>query len=756
MHNKILSIKTRFNLADKASLLFSSGILLVVFVCVLLTRYFYIQQIENIEQTQLLGSTQQAKTAINSLVTEQEEYSYDWAHWDETYLLLKENDPSYAERNLSYGGLQTLKLSLMLFVNRDGEVVESAYIPQRSANNETVTAVPDDLVSTLLNSPTLNQLFHANGTDTKTESLSGLLKINNMPWIISITAVTDSLEEQDSNGWMIWGTPLVSKFPSKFKQLLSDEYQIISLAETEAPTAGPGIVRTPLTITDTGWLQGIDGHPVARIKTTAKRVLYQHANQIIQTISLILGVATVITLFIVLYLFRTRIGTSFTRLEEENQTQTGIIDSLARRDLVSGLYNRQSVMVQLYKLLSKPGQHCSLLYISVDRLKPLARIFGHQTIEHIIRHLTQSFTQYAPDSAIIGRVTESDFVIIHQHTPSDQALLTCAENITNLYRRQVIIDDLDIQLAVAVGYLQDASALNDAETILTCGKYTAQISATDQHAITHFSDSVIQQFTQHKQLQKDLASAIKHEVITPYYQPIVDTVSRQAIGFEALARWKHPKQGMVSPGIFIPMAEERNFIIPLGEQILEQSCRFITQLNRERQQNGLPPMTIHVNLSAPHLQHHGLQPYIDDLLQRFALAPHLLTLELTESILIDSVSDVIEQLNQLRKKGIRIAIDDFGTGYSSLSTLNSFPVDTIKLDRNFVLQLEQNEKGYALIKNIVQLAKDMQLNTVVEGVETEQQKQAFTRLNVDNIQGFYFYKPMPLQSALYQFSEPEY
>lgn len=492
------------------------------------------------------------------------------------------------------------------------------------------------------------------------------------------------------------------------------------------------------------------------IKTTAKRVLYQHANQIIQTISLILGVATVITLIIVLYLFRTKIGASFTRLEEENQTQTGIIDSLASRDQVSGLYNRQSVMVQLHKLLSAPRQHCSLLYISVDRLKPLARIFGHRTVESIIRHLARSFTQYAPGSAIVGRVTESDFVIIYQHTPSDQALLSCAEHIANLYRRQTIIDDLDIQLAVSIGYLEQALALKDAEEILTCGKYTAQISATRQHQLIRFSDSVIQQFTQHKLLQKDLASAIKNRAITPYYQPIVDADSGEAIGFEALARWKHPTQGMVSPGIFIPMAEERNFIIPLGDQILEQSCRFIAQLNKERQQNGLPAMTMHVNLSAPHLQHHGLLPYIDSLLQQFDLKPHLLTLELTESILTDSVSDVIDQLTLLRKKGIRIAIDDFGTGYSSLSTLNSFPVDTIKLDRNFVLQLEQHEKGYALVKNIVQLAKDMQLNTVVEGVETEQQRKTFTRLKVDVIQGFYFYKPMPMQSALYQFSEPQY
>ncbi|PWI33584.1 hypothetical protein DI392_08950 [Vibrio albus] len=745
---------TRFNLADKASFLFSSGILLVVFVCLLLTRYFYIQQIDTIEQTQLNDSARLAKTAISSLATEQEEYSYDWAHWDETYLLLKESDPTYAGRNLGYNGLTTLKLSLMMFVNKDKDIIESAFIPPDSAGGDAITAVPDSYLSVLFRSQALNRLFTSPATDTT--STSGLLNMAGTPWLISVTNVTDSLEEQDTNGWMIWGTPLSSKFPSKLKPLLSDKYEITGLPETTQETQ-PVIVRTPHAITRTDWLTGIDGNPVAQIHTTTERVLYQHANHIINTISLILGVATVITLFVVLYLFRTKIGTSFTRLEEEHQTQTGIIDSLSSQDQVSGLHNRQSVLMKLHKLLSEPDLSFSLLYISVDRLKPLSQIFGHRTVETIIRHLAQSFTRYAPGSAIVGRVTESDFVIACPHTQSGQALMACAENIANLYRRQTIIDDLDIQLAVSIGYLEDASVLNGAEETLTCGKYTAQISgAPHQHGITRFSDSVIRQFTQHQQLQKDLASAIKTKAIAPYYQPIVDAKGGQAVGFEALARWTHPELGMISPGIFIPMAEERNFIITLGEQILEQSCRFISQLNRERQQHGLPPMTIHVNLSAPHLQHHGLLPYIDSLLKRFDIEPHLLTLELTESILIDSVSDVTELLTQLRKKHIRIAIDDFGTGFSSLSTLSSFPVDVIKLDRNFVLQLEHNEKGYALVRNIVQLAKDMQLNTVIEGVETERQRKTFTQLNVDTIQGFYFYKPMPAESALYQFSEPEY
>lgn len=253
---------TRFNLADKTSFLFSSGILLIVFVCLLLTRYFYIQQIEEIEQAQLEESAQLAQTAIRSLTTEQEEYSYDWAHWDETYLLLKESDPGYAGRNLSYSGLQTLKLSLMVFVNRQGKVVESAYIPPQPAGNETVTAAPDALISALFRSPTLSPLFHVTGTDI--ESLSGLMQINHAPWLISVTGVTDSQEEQDANGWMIWGTPLASKFPSKFKRLLSDEYRIISVPDRVQATE-PEITSTPHTLTHTGWLQDIDGNPVARL-----------------------------------------------------------------------------------------------------------------------------------------------------------------------------------------------------------------------------------------------------------------------------------------------------------------------------------------------------------------------------------------------------------------------------------------------------------------------------------------------------------
>ncbi|PJC85864.1 hypothetical protein CSW98_12465 [Vibrio sp. HA2012] len=742
---------TRFTLTDKASFLLSSGILLIVLVCLLLTRFFYTQQIEDIEQIQLIKNSEQAQIAINRLTTEQEEYSYDWAHWDETYLLLKENDMTYAERNLHYSGLDALKLSLIMYINKDGKVIESAYIPEDQRENEVVTKAPESTQYAVLHSPLLQQIF--NFTYPDIESKSGLLTIDKTLWIISVTGVSDSLMEHRAQGWMVWGTPLSSKFPVKFKALLPDQYDI-SLLEDAGQTKGSDIVRTQQSIVHTSLLRDIDGQPVARLKTTERRILYEQANQLINTISLILGVASFIIIAATLYLFRTRIGASFSRMEKENQTQSGLIDILENKDLVSGLHNRHSVLLYIHEHLIAQDPQLSLLYISVERLKSLSRIFGYQTVEVIIRHLAQFFTLYAPKPALIGRVAENDFVILCNS--SEPVLLKCAEKINHLYGKPTIIDDLDIHLDICLGYLDSCSGFRDAEEVLTCAKYTAQLASTGPDKLIHFSDAVTRQFNQHKQLQRDLSSAIKNEDITPYYQPIVHAVSGEAIGFEALARWKHAELGMISPAIFIPMAEERNFIIALGEQILDQSCRFISDLNKKRQQHALPPMTVHVNLSAPHLQHHNLLPYIEHLLQKYNLPPHLLTLELTESILIDSVSDVIAQLTLLRSKGMRIAIDDFGTGYSSLSTLSSFPVDIIKLDRNFVLQLEQNKKGYALIKNIVQLAKDMQLNTVVEGIETSRQREVFVELNVDKIQGFYFYKPMPMQSALYEFSEPEY
>jgi EAL domain-containing protein (putative c-di-GMP-specific phosphodiesterase class I) len=241
------------------------------------------------------------------------------------------------------------------------------------------------------------------------------------------------------------------------------------------------------------------------------------------------------------------------------------------------------------------------------------------------------------------------------------------------------------------------------------------------------------------ELESDLRQALAREQLYLVYQPIVDLRTGRLSGAEALLRWQHPTRGLVSPADFIPVAETSGMIVPIGEWVLRQACR------DARRWDGIPGgqrLTVSVNLSGRQFQTSELPSVVPQALLEAGLAAERLTLEMTESVLIDRTDETLALLHELRRLGVRLAIDDFGTGYSSLSYLHRFPVDIVKIDRSFVERLTGEADEKSLVASIIRIGEGMRVTTVAEGIEDAAQLRALQQIGCEHGQGFYFARPM--------------
>jgi EAL domain-containing protein (putative c-di-GMP-specific phosphodiesterase class I) len=240
-------------------------------------------------------------------------------------------------------------------------------------------------------------------------------------------------------------------------------------------------------------------------------------------------------------------------------------------------------------------------------------------------------------------------------------------------------------------------------------------------------------------LERFLRHALDQDEFEVYYQPKIDLVTGSVTGMEALLRWMHPGMGMISPTKFIPLAEETGLIVPIGAWVLRAACA----QTRAWQQQGLPPLRVAVNLSARQFAQDDLLATIVNVLEETGLPPELLELEITESVTMDNPAHAAELLKQLKALGIRLAIDDFGTGYSSLSYLKRFPIDNVKIDRSFIMDIPDDEDDVAITKAIIAMAHSLRLKVIAEGVESEEHLAFLREHDCDEAQGYLFGKPMP-------------
>jgi EAL domain-containing protein (putative c-di-GMP-specific phosphodiesterase class I) len=289
------------------------------------------------------------------------------------------------------------------------------------------------------------------------------------------------------------------------------------------------------------------------------------------------------------------------------------------------------------------------------------------------------------------------------------------------------------------GYVGPDEVLRDADTAM----YRAKNGGRARYEV--FDRTMHAQAVERLEIETDLRRAIERDEFVLHYQPIVSLITGELDGFEALVRWQHPKNGLVMPADFIPIAEETGLIVPMGYAILRAAC---TQMNDWlRTHPWATNLTVSVNLSSRQFGQPDLVQQIDSILAATGCPPANLKLEITESTVMRDAAEAAQMLHELRARGIHLCIDDFGTGYSSLSYLNSFPVDTLKIDRSFIARVDEDNSSVGLIETIVALSRVLGMVAIAEGIETKEQLELVRRLGSQMAQGYYVSTPLPAAEA---------
>jgi diguanylate cyclase (GGDEF)-like protein/PAS domain S-box-containing protein len=415
---------------------------------------------------------------------------------------------------------------------------------------------------------------------------------------------------------------------------------------------------------------------------------------------------------------------------------------MAYHDALTDLPNRAAflqALTQMIEACSEAGEEFAVLSIDLDGLREVNDVFGHATGDKLLIEVAQRL-QASARGGVVARLSGDEFgLIIDGKQPIAGMLL--AEQLAETMSREMLIDGKSVRTGLTTGIsIFPHNGADAASLLANAGAALSRAKAKSRGTISIYEPEMDQQIRDRRVLHQDLSVAIKNGEISLYYQPqassrLVDG-NNEIIGFEALARWRHPVRGFVPPSDFIPLAEESGLIFEMGQWILREACREAA--------SWPVPLQVAVNLSPAQFMHGDVVSLVHSILLETGLAPGRLELEITEGVLIEDFDRGLALLRRLKGLGVRISMDDFGSGYSSLSYLQAFPFDKIKIDRAFVMNLGRNPQSAAIVCAVIGLGHGLEMSIVAEGVETQEQFTFLAEQGCDAIQGYFIGKPQPI------------
>ena len=422
---------------------------------------------------------------------------------------------------------------------------------------------------------------------------------------------------------------------------------------------------------------------------------------------------------------------------EAKRTEQRILQ-MAHHDKLTGLPNRAAFNEYFAATLERSatsGEQFAILSVDLDRFKEANDVYGHSVGDALLRQVARRL-QEAARGTFLARVGGDEFAVVVSAGPQPAAAATLAERLLAAFADEFEIEDQRIQISLTIGGAVYPTDGADAKTLMVnvdAALYRAKSEM--RGVVVFFEPEMSARLRERHALQQDLRSAIARGELLLHYQPQV-RMTGEMIGFEVLARWQCPKRGMVSPGTFIPIAEENGLIIPLGEWVLRAACCEAASWPR--------PLTIAVNISPIQFHHGDLPRLVHSILLETGLAPSRLELEITEGVFINDFSHGVSILRRLKSLGVQIALDDFGTGYSSLSYVHSFPFDKIKIDQTFIGDLRHSRHSMAIVRAVIGLGHSLNMPVLAEGVETQAQRGVLMKEGCDEAQGYFFGRPLPI------------
>lgn len=440
------------------------------------------------------------------------------------------------------------------------------------------------------------------------------------------------------------------------------------------------------------------------------------------------------------------VGSDVTELKERDMELT----RLANVDSLTGLANRHHFNQALNANFPQGGpvHPCTLFLFDLDNFKHVNDLMGHVTGDALLCEVSRRLAEEVEHGMLLARLGGDEFALLLPHAVDRQTATQLANRLQDVFHAPCVVDEHQIDIHASIGVASapdDASSPSDLLKACDLALYAAK--AAGRHTMRFYDAQMDAAVREKLSMLADLKQAIAREEFVVHYQPQIDLISHQLVGFEALVRWQHPVRGLVPPLHFIPVAEDSGLIIPLGQWVLSQACKDAVTWPAH--------LRVAVNISAVEFERSNLRASVDMALAQSGLEPQRLELELTESTLMHDSDATLTLLHGLRGAGVRLSLDDFGTGFSSLAYLRNFPLDQLKIDRSFVRPLGTADEGssaLAVVQAIHGLAQALGLEVIAEGVETGEQHELLMQVGRLLAQGYKFARPMPADHA-YQFAQ---
>ena len=429
-------------------------------------------------------------------------------------------------------------------------------------------------------------------------------------------------------------------------------------------------------------------------------------------------------------------------ITERKQSEQRIME-MATHDALTGLPNRNLLRDRIAQALAhdrRSQKQAAVLFIDLDHFKIINDSLGHDMGDLLLQDVAARLGAIVRSEDTVARRGGDEFIVLLPDMAGAQDAGVVAQKILDGLIQPFLINGKELHIGGSIGITLFPSDGEDVETLLKnsdIAMYHAKENGRNNYQF--FAPEMNRRATERHTLGIDLRHALERNELLLHFQPIVDMPGGKLTSMEVLLRWQHPQLGLISPARFIPLAEENGLIVPIGEWVLQQSC--LQRMAWRNQGYDIPKLAI--NLSIRQFRHKTLVADIARILAETGMEGNSLTLEITESMLVENVEETIRTLQQLNALGLEISIDDFGTGYSSLSYLKRYPINTLKIDRSFVRDIATDPNDAAIIAAIIVMARNLKMQVIAEGVETEEQLAFLLQQGCNRFQGFYFSEPLP-------------